>query len=281
MPISLAARANPIFLSKNFVNRGAEDAGDLTVLQDGGATASSAFLKRLFDMTRASFWTSLGSDDTKTEEITIGLYEGVGKIQRDFNFVALLNFNALRFKVESRVGAGAFSIIPGFDFTGTDFTGTDLVIPLAVDVTADQIRITITTTQTPNAEKIIGEVIVAKDKFQTAVGLATYDRSDDEVTKVLEMADGSKDFTMIFRSDASFEFFNASVAFTNVLVAELANFRALKADPEAFLFYPEPGDVVADIFLCRIMPGSWRQSYLSMTKGSYVLAFEVEEIGGA
>ena len=53
---NLAVLSPPIFMSKTFINRGAEKADDLTSTQDAADTTNVDLLRRIFDFTRSSFW---------------------------------------------------------------------------------------------------------------------------------------------------------------------------------------------------------------------------------
>jgi len=278
----LTANAPPIFMSRNYLNRGALENADISVLQDGGATGSSAFLHRLYDMTRSSYWASLGSNDSKQEVITAGLYTGAAKVNLAFDFVAVLGHNLASWKLQYKPTAGSFTDLPALDFTGTPDTQTDTFASLAAAVNAEDIRIIANTVQGGGGgEKQIAEIIIALTSFQPDKAPYRYDRSYQDNVKTIKMADGSLDFTHIFRSDDSAEFWRAALGWRAISQAQRDLFRLEKKRVAPFIFYPEPGTIPGDIFLVRIRPDSYRDGYMSLNRDAgYEIEMELEEVGG-
>jgi len=270
MAASLIANAPPIFLTKNFLN-GFSVVSVLT---------GDPFKQRAFDMTRGSAWTTQGFSSPTPQTYDARLFEGSTQALRSINFVALLNINLKRFRLEFSATDGApFTTFSGFDFTGSDFSGVDLLVSLPADVDANRILLTVTEIQS-GSEVSVGDIIIAKLRLQPAIGFNTYRKRYRDNVKTIQMADGSLDFTYIRRSPSSHEFYSSSVSFRGMSQAQRDLVRAIKTSQDSFIFVPEPGDVPGDMFFSRIVPDSYEEDYISMRRGAgYNINFGVEEIG--
>lgn len=272
--INQAVRAEPIFLSNNFLNRDAVIA----------VTLGDSIKERAFDMTRSSKWVSIGSVASQEETYDARLFLGSGQFIRSVDFIALLGINLRRFIVEysSDDGVNWFTFDPpNGDKTGADFTEEDLILSIASPVDVNRIRIRATETQAgTGTDKAIGDIVVAKVTLQPARGLGTYEKNPEDNIKTVIMADKSIDYAALQRSDDSFEFYRATISFLGVTQAQRDLIRAIKTDIGPFLFVPEPGDIPGDMFICRIAPSSYRERYMDKSKIHYMINFDIEEIGG-
>lgn len=272
--MNLALGANPIFLTKNYVNRD-------VVLAGGVLTASSmqALVERVVDMDPYAAWNSGGSNDATTETIDIALYEGVTQILRtDIALIALLNINFKAFTVQlSDDNGSSFHTT----YTVANHAAAQYVLDLSAGLkSANFIRIAAATTQAANEEKVLGTVVVAGLVRQmTADPVHPMTRMATENVKVLKMADGSENITYIKRSAASFEFFGMTLKFEYVTDAELLALRALRREYPTFLFYPEPYEKPGEIYLCRFAAPPKVQNSDYYKGAGYDLSFEVREVG--
>lgn len=272
--MNLALGANPIFLTKNYVNRD-------VVLAGGVLTASSmqALVERVTDMDPYATWNSGGSDDTVTETIDIALYEGITQTLRtDIALLALLNINFKSFTIQlSDDNGGSFHTT----YTVTDHAAENYVLDLSAGVkSADFIRITATTTQTANEEKVLGTVVAAGlIRQMTADPVHPMTRAPRQNVRALTMADGSENISYIKRSAASFEFYGATFKFAYVTDAELLAIKAMSREYPTFLFYPEPYEKPGEIFLCRFPTPPKVQNSDYFKGAGYDLTMEVREVG--
>lgn len=269
MTASLVANAAPLFLTKNYLNGFAIVA----------VTTGDDFKHRAFDMTRGSAWTTQGFSAPTPQTYNARLFEGSAQALRSINFAAILNTNIKRFKLEYSATDGApWTIFNGMDFTGSDFSGTDKLVSLAANVDANRILLTVTQIQS-GSEVSVGDIVLGNLRLQPATGFTSYRKRYRDNVKTIKMADGSLDYTYIRRSDSSHEFYSATVEF-KMSQAQRDLIREIKVSQEPFVFVPEPGDVPGDMFLCRIAPNTYKESYLSLHKGAgYLISFKVEEIG--
>lgn len=270
----LTAGANPIFLTENYVKRD-------VILAGGVLTASSmqALVERVVDMDPFATWNSAGSDDATTETIDIALYEGSTQTLRtDIALLALLNINFKSFTIQLSDDAGSSFHTT---YTVTDHASANYVLDLSAGVkSANFIRITATTTQTANDEKVLGTVVAAGlIRQMTADPVHPMARSGRQNVKVVTMADGSENLSFIKRSAASYEFYEASIKFRYVTDAELVALQALRREYPTFLFYPEPYEKPGEIYLCRF-GGPLKVQNSDYYKGAgYDVTFEVVEVG--
>lgn len=275
--------AHPAFLSKNYLNRHADTAVDLVV------STGSTTQHRLYDMDPRSRWQSAGSNDATTETVEFGLWIPGARTSQDVHYIFLQNHNIMGLTVETSNTNGA-SWTTRLVKTDIAEKNTRLVL---VATAMDRVRLTMTTTQTANEEKKIGDIIIAGASFQPGP-LFEYKREAPKVQqKLAKMADGSLRGQLIGRSDASFHFWAAKCAWlmdpnqydsnTTDFEDAMEQFRGFGLRGETFLFLPEPGDKADEIYLCRVRPGTYIENYATFSKGGDLVGIQmvIEEIGGA
>lgn len=275
--------ANPAFLTRNYLNRHANNAGDLTV------STGSTTKHRLFDMDPLSRWQSAGSSDVVTETVEFGLWLPGARTSHDVEYILIQNHNIKGLTVEVSNTNGS-SWTTAFSSTTVADKNTRIVM---VSTATDRIRITMTTTQTANEEKAIGDIIVCGASFQPGP-LFEYKSEPFHVQqKLAKMADGSLRGQLIARSDASFHFWAAKCSFimdpavydTLALFDDaMTTFREYGLQGLSFVFMPEPGDREDEAYLCRVRPGTFNDSYIKLSQGHGGMRgvqMIIEEIGGA
>jgi hypothetical protein len=276
MSVSLAAGAAPIFLDGPYINTECLNAGGLSV------SSGDAFKHRVFDFVRDTQWTTQGEDtDGVSSTYDAKLFRGSTQTPQTINFIALLNINLKRFKVEYRLGGGAFAVVPGLDYTGADFTGTDLLVALAADIDADELLLTATHTQTANEEKAVGGFIVGQVLSQPSRAMASDDQAPQDTILTVVLGDGSIDDTAMLRGDDGFSFERSSLSWVGVPRADVDDLNALRG--RGFVYVAEPGDRQQDVFYCRFKPGSVRLSRTTpdRTRDAWNFSADLEELGGA
>ena len=269
--IDTSLRSPPAFLEENFLNR------DAVVAVSKG----DAFKHRAYDMTRSSKWVAIGSVPSVQEEYDARLFKGATQFLRTVDAIMLLGHNLKRFLVEySSNDGGAWTTFPGMDWTGSDFSGSDLIASIAGTVDVNRVRVRATEIQS-GTDKEIGDIVVSKVQLQLTRGFFEYRKRYEDTVKSLTMADGSKDYTNIFRSDDSFQFYRASVIFSALSQSQRDLLFAIKSAIGPFLWMPEPGNIPGDVFLSRIVPSSYEESYFIADRSQgHIVRFDVEEIGG-
>ncbi len=274
MSVSLAAKAKPAFFSLNYFGRFADRAGDLV------CSSGNMLRHRLYDMDGRAQWTSAGSDDTTTETINAGLWLPGMQTERSPDFLAILNHNLKEFTAEG-------SSDNGNTWDTTIYAPTTEAVSNTFKSFAasamNRFRLSMLKTQTANAEKLVGAIVLAALNFQTAEHFFEYVPEPYlDGTKSARMADNTPRGSRMMRSDASHFLRSFFVSWLVDDADELQRFRDLFFAGEDFLFMPRPGDEQADLFLCRIRPGTFQDPYFppgnpDMRKVSFV----VEEVGRA
>lgn len=274
MSLNTAAGAPPIFLTPNFCSPDLISAGSKVT-----ASAMEAIAGRVVDMDPFSYWQGASADDGVTETLDIPLYVGTSQaVRSDIAVLAILNTNLASFNILLSDDGGV-NFHTTYAVTGNTAANYFRDITAALK-TANLIRIEAVGTIVPNSLKKIGTVVAAGLLLQmTTVPDSPINRSDIENVKVLTMGDGSQNITYIKRSAASFEFYNATFAFSLMTPAEIDLLRALRRDNPAFIIYPEPGEFPGDMFYSRFN-GGFKITPSSDYKGAgYDLKFVITEIG--
>lgn len=276
--ITLTGDAKPAFLSKNYINRDSVAAAALVV------STGDLLKHRLYANDFTAQWSSAASDDTITETITIGLYQGALQADRSIDFIALMNINLKNFLLEYSANNGAtYTTVTGGDYqvaTG-NYASTNLILSLAAPITANKLRLSMYRTTVANAEKLVGGFVAALGTFQTDRGMTAYEPERRENRRDVRMSDGSLSYGVQYRSDNSIQFYDAKAGWRFVTTAERVKFYTEKNRIEPFLWYPEPADAPLDLFLARIKPRTFKDPYSSTYKGAgYDISFELEEVGG-
>lgn len=281
--MNLYPGASPAFLTKNYLNRHANNASDLLV--SSGDTTKH----RLFDMDPRSRWQSQGSSDAVTETIEFGLWVPGASMSHDVHYIFVMNHNIGTLSIEhSNTGAAPWTL--AYSQSGLTEKNTRLVL---VETAMDRIKISMGATQVADAEKAVGDILVMGESFQPGP-LFEYKREAPKIQqKTAKMADGSLRGQLIGRSDASFHFYAAKCAFimdpenydstTTAFEDAMEQMRAFGLRGEQFVFMPEPGDKPDEAYLCRVRPMSYNENYVTLSKSGDLLGVQmvIEEIGGA
>ena len=265
---------DPIFLSTNYFSRYGDQAADLVV------STGSTLRERLYDMDPRSRWQSVGSNDAIIETITAGFWvPGLQSLQ-SVELIALLNHNAASIIVDRSAdnGATAYTNV----LTDAAVVAANTLIHIVVPVDINKIQIGLLTTQTANAEKALGGIVVAGDSFQPGPLFERKVEPPRLQFKGATMADGSPRSAPIFRSAASAHFWAAKCAFLLDDETARERFRRMALLLETFIFIPKPLSYPGEIYLCRIRPGSYNDDYIVPSEsGGRAIQMIIEEIGGA
>lgn len=274
--------APPAFLTRNYLNRHAKNASDLTV-STGDTTKH-----RLFDMDPLSRWQSAGSSDAVVETVEFGLWIPGARASHDVEYILVQNHNVKDMQIEYSNNNGT-TWTTAFDQTTIADKNTRIIL---VSTAMDRLRFTLTTTQVANEEKKIGDIIVCGASFQPGPLFDYKPEAFKVQQKTAKMSDGSLRGQLIGRSDASFHFWAAKCAFlmdpasygtAALFDAAMEDFREFGLQGKQFVFMPEPGDRQDEAYLCRVRPGTYNDPYIGLSKGGDFRAVQmvIEEIGGA
>lgn len=138
-----------ILLSENYVN----DLCTFTV------TSGESFKSRLYDKLRDPQYTTVGSTDGATEQVTIEFVDrGGNAIARSIDRLFLQNTNLSRFYFDYWNGTTWVQIAESVFGAGTENDDEDVLIEMAAPVSTTKIRLTATHTIGAAAQKLIGEI---------------------------------------------------------------------------------------------------------------------------
>jgi hypothetical protein len=276
--------APPAFLPKNYLNRHANNAGDLSV-SSGDATKH-----RLFDMVPTSRWQSQGSSDLVTETAEFGLWTPGARASHDVYNVLVQNHNLEGLTIESSNTNGA----PWTQlFSKSDLAEKYTWVPVQGQA-ADRMKFSMTTTQTADEEKKVGGIVVTGAAFQPK-NFFDYKPEPPRVRhKSAVMHDGSLRSQAIWRADDGASFWAAKCVWlldpedydpeTDDFQDDLDTFREYGLKARQFIFIPAPGDRKGEVFLCRVRPGTFNDEYIRKSEnpgGKVAVQMVIEEIGGA
>lgn len=272
--LTLTAGAKPIFLSENRFNRHS--------FQNNGIVVSSGsqYAERLYDMDPEAQWSSVDSDDTIVETIEGQLWAAGAQLSYDIDFAGVYGHNAEHIKFELSPDNGV-SWVTAFDLSGVtdDFSR----ISLSAAQAADKFRISLYTTQTANQEKLVGNIVLAANKFQSADHPISYSLEAPLIGhKTARLADNSIRRAYNFRSAANYKLHSVAAAWMATTSAERALYRDLAYGASPFIAMFEPGDEQLEVYQMSVRPGSYREDYFNIGKsGGRRIGMVFEEVGGA
>jgi hypothetical protein len=232
--------------------------GDCTITVSHGNGSKS----NLYDRDKVSKWqTSGANNDATVVSIEVVFKEGSTAIDRAIDSLLLINHNLKNWDFYYWNGS-SYVLLTGenTDSASTTFKSFSIV-------TTSKVKLEVDSTQTLNAEKFVGEMIVAALQVDIGEHLEPgYDVNNRERKKELLMGDGSI-HTMTTRwSPNQTQKYEARVKFTYVLEALRTQFKAVCDARVPFLWYPESIYRPDDIFLVQ-WTTPWRERYMNPVKG--------------
>lgn len=276
--ITLTSGSPPAILSKNYINRDSFNNSGITV------SSNDAIKDRIYDMTPASLWASAGSSEGAEASVTVTFYEGANIKARSVDFIMLLGNNFKTFIVEYQaVEAGAWATFnASADFLLSDNAETNFVLSVSSSISMVAIRVRCTNTIGAVAEKQLGVFVAALGTFQTANSMSKFVPKTIENIKSLRMLDGTYEEIAIYRDAVSFTMREWSVMWRFVSDSERNNWHTVRTSADPFLWYPEPGEQVEEIYLSRIKRGSFKEPYSTTFKtAGRDISHTIVEVGGA
>lgn len=280
MALSVASRAAPAWLSRNWINQESVDYGTFT------ASEMQALLARVIDGDPLSKWNGSTESDGTEVTLTFSLQDLGVLASRAVDLVLCQNVNWKHFVVEYSTNGGAsYTPFSGGDYAAsnspaTTYTGTDLQLALPAQVTGVQyIRARITHTQTANQTKRLGGIIAAELKLQTAQGDAILEPDYREQTDVVMLGNGNETRDYTLRSAQSHLWWGHRGELLDLTDAELATLFAIKTAGEPLVYYPRPGDDVRAAYLCHFGADGWRPRRMSKAPGAgWRLPYTLREV---
>lgn len=255
--------SEPKIYTKNYVN-----SDDLFT-----ATHGSGSIGNIYDRDNASQWiTSSANNDSTTVQIDVTFYEGTTAINRTIDTLILLNHNLKNFVLYYWDGSTFQTWL-----TVTAEASANSVKSLSSQ-TISKIRLEMTLTQTTNAEKAIGELVLCALQLDLGVDLDEYDVTYRQKIKPLQLGDGTMQQVLIYWAPNRTEKYEAKIKMRMVPEALFNSLKAIKETGIPFLWYPESLQRPSEIWYVH-WTNTWRFRYTDKFKNAgYDLDFELKEI---
>lgn len=249
MTANLAAGAPPIFARGSYLNRFADQAGDLVL------SHSQGLRHRLYDMSRRSFVEFAGSE-AQNAVATFGIWDQGTQIGRSIDLVAVMGHNCADLKAEFSEDNGA--TYPTVE-NAAGLTTADKVFTLASAVNANKLRITAQATQTPGQAKKIGMILVGSLILQPAAQFAAFEPLLISGQKLAQMGNNSLRVAYTYHADDDYVLKNYAVGFEALTRSELRDLEdKILHHREPMIFIPFPGDLPDEVAFVTVDASTWR-----------------------
>lgn len=270
----LTSEGNPIFASRNWINRDSLDYGTFT------ADEMSSILPRIIDGDRFSYWSGSSTSDLTTVSLVFSFQKRGTTFPRTFDLVILQNINWKNFYAEYRnATTGAWVSISQLDYSVSNNAEDDLIVNIPAGVTADGIRFYVSTTITANEAKKCGGIIVCQSVLQLSMGFLDYQVKHKESLREMELGDKTPSREYVRWSAASYELWGASFDCPFATRAELALLRTVKREGYPFVFIPEPGLAPEDTYQVEFA-GPWGHKYENPVRSlGFAIPMKVLQVG--
>jgi len=262
MPIVPADTEIRIF-TKNFV-----DSDSTFTLSHGGTAAN------LYDRDIDSKSTTVNCRfDYQTATVDIQFNLDSVETQMTFNSIIMINHNLKSFNVyywNSTTSAWVkyFGI--------TEFSGEIACYTFGA-IKSSRVRIEMMTTQNPNREKHIGELIIARQRF-VLPRPETFSIQHRTKATILELGDGSRHTAYTRFSTNRISKYGATFNFRMLPRSDYENLECLKNEGQPFLWYPESVTRPKEIFYVNWL-GEFQAEYSFQYNGAgYNLSMNLDEV---
>lgn len=254
--------SEPKIFTRNYV-----DAESVFTLSHGGTSLYAR------DRNPATRLVSVGANsDATTVDIEIAFFEGGVAQSRTIDTLALLNHNLKTWTLYRWDGAAYQSVTS----QAADAQANRVVS--FTSFSATKIKISCSATQSANAEKAIGEIILCAMVLDIGSDLTGYDVRWRERSKEITLGDGS--LHKVFMKDASGRLgkYEATVRLDYISKATRDLLKAIKDAGAPFLWQPESVNVPEDIYFVH-WASTWTDKYTAAHKGAgYEMTFQVKEV---
>jgi hypothetical protein len=218
------------------------------------------------------------NSDATTITIDVVFKEGTTAVNRAIDSLFLINHNLKNWDFYYWDGA-AYQLVAHED---TDAAAN--TIKSFGSVTTSKVRLVCDSTQSVNAEKYIGEMIVCALQMDIGHDLKSYEVRHRERSREILLGDGSihkmitrwtQYRTEKYECRAVVEFLNTS---GHTPETERLTLKAIINSRLPFLWYPESSQRPAEIFLVR-NSGPWADRYVSGYKGAgFEVSLDLREV---
>jgi hypothetical protein len=234
------------------------------VIADDTITVSHADAVKsyLYDRDKDSKWLSSGANNDATQiSIEVVFKEGATAVNRAIDKLLLINHNLKTWNFDYWTGSAWTTLASeSADAAATTYKSFS-------QVTTSKVRLLATATQTVNAEKYLGELIVAAVQVTPARDPEILEPRYRERSVEFPMGDGSEHKQVTRWTPNRTQKYGARVVFRLVSEAERLLLKAVCEARAKFLWYPEKTQRPDEIFLVR-WSSPWSERYVNTYKGA-------------
>lgn len=216
----------------------------------------------MFDGDRGRQWESAGvNSDVLPVTIEVSFRKNGSDVYATLDSVILLNHNLKAFQAEYWDDTAWQIFASGNNLSAADFVQT------VARVVTKKVRITSFTTQIPNQEKSIGELILCALTLDIGANPMNYEVQGREKVATLQLGDGSIHEVRTKISATRTQKYQCRVKFQHVPLATLNALIVLKESGEKFLWQPESSSRPDQVFLVN-WSGPLSYRYATNYKGA-------------
>ena len=209
-----------------------------------------------------------------------GIYVGSALTVRSADIFFLLNTNAQNFKIETCIDFGAGNTwTTAADYSSTPLAAADLIAPIASPVNYNGIRLTVTSTQDglPLSFSVFNSCLLL---YQMSRGVQTFKPTYIQTAREIVLADKTCDTAYTYWSDGSFTLQDLAFAFDLMSAADKAGLEGVINAPDSFLVFTQPGYLPRELYLCKVVPGSYQPEFSTQFKGAgYKFPLRLKQTG--
>lgn len=254
----------PVFYSPNAVNENSRIA----------VSSGDAVKYRLYDRDYNALWKTAGQNsDGSTASVEILFQENGVDALKNIDTIILQNCNAVSAVVEFKSSLGWLDAV-------TLNAANRIGISLKAQFSARQsygLRISFSQTQTPNAEKQIGEAWALETLLVASKGFYSYEPGFSATDISTQMMDGGVKTALVKWSGDRVTRWGASLAFAGLSQVEADALLTIYSLGE-FVLYPEPEALPHAIYNVSALKDSLSCGYVSKSKsGGLTVSFKAVE----
>jgi hypothetical protein len=266
----------PILYTKNYV----------TVDDTYAVSSGAANIGYVYDRDNSAQWQSSGANsDATSVTIQITFYEKSVAVSRVFDTLALINHNIKNYTVAWWTGSAWTTFITQTADTSqslsrnvSTYGNTPTALASFSSVTTSQILLTLNTTQTPNQEKAIGELICCNQQLNVGLDLLTYDLAFRQKVKDNLMGDGSLTRAVVLWTLNRYEKYEAKATFNFVSDSLLASFMSIKNQGLPVLWYPEALQRPDEFWLVHLHNPRMYKYMVAYKGAGNILSLDLKEV---
>lgn len=266
----------PIIYTKNYVNAD----------NNFGAGSNLPNVPYIYDRDNSTQWQSVGfNSDSTGVAIYTNFYEKSVAVSRTIDTVALINHNLKNYQVQYWNGSSLVTFINQTADTSqslarnvSTYGNTPTALASFSPITTTTIQLVMNSTQTPNQEKALGELIVCNQQLNFSLDLLTLDVQFRQKVKDNLMGDGSLTRAVVPWTLNRYEKYEAKASFEFIPDTTLTSFMAIKNQGLPVLWYPESLSRPDEFWLVHLY-NARTYKYMTKYKGAgSILTLDIKEV---